>query len=70
MRDLREKLSWTGSPQLRVSHPPKFKREAAKPALKIAAGETKSETRTALNRATKKKSQKAIYFIFFSNYSL
>lgn len=53
MQDLREKLSGT-------VNPPKFKREAARPAVKKFVGETKSETRTASNKATKKKSQQVL----------
>lgn len=54
VRDLREKLSGT-------VNPPRFKREStAKTVLMKLLGETKSETRTASNRATKKKTQQAI----------
>lgn len=56
VRDLREKLSGTTNSQPRSSIPPKSTREAARK----VAGENKSETRTALNKATKKKSQQAI----------
>ncbi|CAE6229043.1 unnamed protein product [Arabidopsis arenosa] len=50
--DLRNKLSGTVNPQTKNS-----KREAVRPALKKVAGVTKSETRTAPNRAIKKKPQ-------------
>ncbi|XP_018478758.1 uncharacterized protein LOC108849666 [Raphanus sativus] len=59
-RDLREKLSGAKNPPLRNSNLQKSTREAARsPAVKNGSGETKSETRAALNGATKKKPQQA-----------
>ncbi|ESQ32433.1 hypothetical protein EUTSA_v10004989mg [Eutrema salsugineum] len=55
--DLRDKLSGTMNSQPRISNPPKSRTEAARPGIKKVSGETKSETRTASNKATKKKSQ-------------
>lgn len=60
MQDLWEKLYGTLDSKPRSSNPQKSKREATRPAIKNVAGETKSETRTTLNKATKKKSQQAI----------
>ncbi|KAJ0253917.1 hypothetical protein HA466_0115130 [Hirschfeldia incana] len=58
-RDLREKLSGTKNAPLRNSSVQKATREATRPAVKSGSGETKSETRAALNGATKKKPQQA-----------
>lgn len=58
-RDLREKLSGTKIAQLRNSNLQKSTREATRPAVKNLSGETKSETRAALNKDTKKKPQQA-----------
>ncbi|KAG2261158.1 hypothetical protein Bca52824_068237 [Brassica carinata] len=56
-RDLREKLSGTKNAQPRSSTLQKSTRDATRPAVKNGSGETKSETRAALNKATKKKPQ-------------
>lgn len=58
-RDLREKLSGTKNPQPRNTNLQKSTREATRPAVKNGSGETKSETRAALNKAVKKKPQQA-----------
>ncbi|KAH0923645.1 hypothetical protein HID58_023663 [Brassica napus] len=50
-RDLREKLSGTKNPQPRSTDLQKSTREATRPAVKNGSGETKSETRAALNKA-------------------
>ncbi|CAN7025524.1 hypothetical protein IGI04_024613 [Brassica rapa subsp. trilocularis] len=50
-RDLREKLSGTKNPQPRNTNLQKSTREATRPAVKNGSGETKSETRAALNKA-------------------
>ncbi|CAH2044737.1 unnamed protein product, partial [Thlaspi arvense] len=57
--DLRQKLSGTMNSQTRSTNPPKTRTEAARTAVKKVPVETKSETRTALNKATKKTSQQA-----------
>ncbi|XP_009151667.3 uncharacterized protein LOC103874979 isoform X2 [Brassica rapa] len=58
-RDLREKLSGTKNPPPRNTNLQKSTREATRPAVKNGSGETKSETRAALNKAVKKKPQEA-----------
>ncbi|CAF2089669.1 unnamed protein product [Brassica napus] len=50
-RDLREKLSGTKNPPPRNTNLQKSTREATRPAVKNGSGETKSETRAALNKA-------------------
>lgn len=58
-RDLREKLSGTKNPQPRNADLKTSTRVATRPAVKNGSGETKSETRAALNKAAKKKPQQA-----------
>lgn len=58
-RDLREKLSGTKNAPPRNTNLQKSTRVAA---VKNGSGETKSETRAALNKAPKKKPQQAIWF--------
>ncbi|KAF8105631.1 hypothetical protein N665_0157s0199 [Sinapis alba] len=57
--DLREKLSGTKNAQPRNTRLPNSRRVATRTAVKNGSGETKSETRTASNKVTKKKPQQA-----------